>query len=739
MAHVLDRLGRAAARRKWVTIGVWVLLAVALVGWSQSAGGKTVDVFTIPGAQSEKARDLLKERFPAQSGDTATIVFQARSGTLSDPANQAAIAQTEANLQPQTAPHVTQVVGPTTPGVGPAFISKDGTIGYLRVQYDERATSLPDNTFDQLQAAAQPAKQAGLRVEFGGEVTDYLNRDEGADADTIGLVFAVIILLVAFGSVVAMSLPIGTALLGLAIGLSTISLIAAITDIGTVAPTLATMIGLGVGIDYSLFIVTRHRQNLDAGMDMIESIGLANGTAGQAVLFAGGTVVIAITGLTLAGIPYVTKLGFMSAIVVAVMMTAAVTLVPALLGLAGRHINRIHAPRLRRKARGDQHHSLTGARPRGWERWAMFMSRHRWSAVVASLAILLVLAAPMLSMRLGQTDDGTQPTSLTQRRAYDLTTKGFGAGANGPLLLAVALPKPGDTAPADAVEQAVDAVPGMRAAPPQVSPDQTTAVILAIPPSSPQSQQTEDIVNHLRTTVLPKAVQGTGASVFVGGQTAGYIDLGERIQDRLPLFIGAVIGLSFILLMMVFRSVLVPLKAAIMNLLSIGAAYGVIVAVFQWGWFKGVVGLDQTVPIVSFVPMMMFAILFGLSMDYEVFLLSRIREEYYQSKDNLRSVVDGLAATARVITSAALIMISVFLSFVGDPDPTVKMFGVGLAVAVFVDATLVRLVLVPATMELLGATNWWLPRWLGRVLPEIRIEEGELPKPAAVPTGAASR
>jgi putative drug exporter of the RND superfamily len=548
----------------------------------------------------------------------------------------------------------------------------------------------------------------------------------------IGLFFAVIILLIAFGSVVAMSVPIGTALLGLGIALSIISLVAAVTDIGTVAPTLATMIGLGVGIDYSLFIVTRHRQNLAAGMEVNESIGLANGTAGQAVLFAGGTVVIAITGLALSGVPYVTRLGLMSAIAVAVMMVAAVTFVPAILGLAGRHINSIRVPHLRRKARAEAHHSITGARPGGWERWAMFMPRHRWPAVIISLAILLTLAAPVLSMRLGQTDDGTLPESLTQRQAYDLITEGFGAGANGPLFLAVALPQPGDMTPLDAIGQAASKVPGLQVAPAQVSPDGSAALVVVIPPGAPQSEQTENLVNSLRTDVLPPAVQGTGAAVFVGGQTAAFVDLGERIQDRLPLFIGAVVALSFILLMMVFRSILVPLKAAIMNLLSIAAAYGVIVAIFQWGWLKGLVGLDETVPIVSFVPMIMFAILFGLSMDYEVFLLSRIREEYYESKDNLRSVIDGLAATARVITSAALIMISVFLSFVGNPDPTVKMFGVGLAVAVFVDATLVRLVLVPATMELLGAANWWLPGWLGRILPRIRIEEG-VPTPASVP------
>jgi putative drug exporter of the RND superfamily len=733
MAGFLDRLGRAAARRKWLTLGIWVLIAVLIGVWAKSAGGKTVDAYSIPGAQSQKAADLLEQRFPAQAGGDASVVFQATSGTINDPANQAAIAQTQANLEPGKAPHVTQVVGPSTPSVGSAFVSKDGTIGYVRVQYDETNTTLPRDTLEQLEAAADPAKQAGLRVEFGGPVVDYLSRDEGGDADTIGLFFAVIILLIAFGSVVAMSVPIGTALFGLAIALSIISLVAAVTDIGTVAPTLATMIGLGVGIDYSLFIVTRHRQNLEDGMEMTESIGLANGTAGQAVLFAGGTVVIAITGLALSDIPYVTRLGFMSAIAVAVMMAAAVTFVPAVLGLAGRHINSIRLPHFGRKAQRGQAGADTG-RPRGWERWATFMSRHRWAAVIVSLAILLTLAAPFFSMRLGQTDDGTLPSDLTQRQAYDLISEGFGPGANGPLYLAVGLPQPGDTAPLEAIEQAVARVPGVQVAPPQLSPDQDAALILAIPPTSPQSEQTENLVDDLRNNVLPQAVAGTGASVFVGGQTAAFIDLGERIQDRLPLFIGAVVGLSFILLMMVFRSVLVPLKAAIMNLLSIGAAYGVIVAIFQWGWLKGLVGLDQTVPIVSFVPMMMFAILFGLSMDYEVFLLSRIREEYYESKDNLRSVIDGLAATARVITSAALIMIAVFLSFVGYPDPTVKMFGVGLAVAVFVDATIVRLVLVPATMELLGSANWWLPRWLGRILPRIRIEEGT-PKPAPAPAG----
>jgi len=737
MAAWLDRLGRAAARHKWRTILIWVLAVIGLALGARAAGGQTQDVFSIPGASSQHAADLLRQRFPTQAGDTALVVFTTSHGTLTDPGPAAAIAATQHNLA--ALPDATQVVGPATPVVGASFVSADHTIGYARVQYRQKASQLPAATFTRLQAAVAPARQAGVRVEFGGAVTDLFNKTPTGNADVIGLAVAVVILLLAFGSVIAMSLPIGTALCGLAVGLSLIYLLASTTDVGTVAPTLATMIGLGVGIDYSLFILTRHRQNLVTGMGVLESIGLANGTAGQAVLFAGGTVVIALSGLALADVPYVTVLGLTSALVVLVMMVAAVTLIPALLGLAGAHINRVHAPRLRRKARGHDHPSLTGGRSHGWQRWAEFMSRHRWAAVLVSLGVLLALAAPLFSMRLGQADDGSAPRDTTQRQAYDLISKGFGPGFNGPLVLAVALPHPGATQAADATAHAVDALPGVRAAPPQFNSDRTAAVIIAVPPGSPQSASTEDLVNHLRSEVIPTAIEGSGGTVFVGGITAASIDLGQRIQGRLPLFIGAVVALSFVLLMMVFRSVLVPLKAALMNLLSIGASFGVIVAVFQWGWFKGAVGLTETTPIVAFVPMLMFAILFGLSMDYEVFLLSRIREDYFETHDNLASVINGLSLTARVITSAALIMISVFLSFVGNPEPTVKMFGLGLAVAVFVDATVVRLVLVPATMELLGDANWWLPHWLDRILPRIRIEEGPstLPTPQPVPVAGA--
>ena len=738
MARFLHGLGRRAARRHWLVLAAWAVVVAGFVVWSSTSGGRTVDVFSIPGSQSQASENLLEDEFPSQAGDSANVVFQATSGTLSDPDTAAAVEATQTVLGGLD--HVTAATGPATPDVGSAFESSDGTIGYIQVHYDESAQALGDDTFTTLEAASQPLVGAGLRVEYGGPVVDYANRVDPGDSDRIGVAVAVVVLLLAFGSVVAMLLPLVTSFVGLAVALSVITLVAATTDIGTVAPTLATMLGLGVGIDYSLFIVTRHRQNLGEGMEVDESIGVALATAGQAVLFAGSTVVIAILGLGIAGIPYVTRLGVTAAVTVAIMILAALTALPALLGLVGRHIDSLRVPHLRRRRRaagaaaaGRGAGAGGEAAPApvrggaagegaGWERWARFISRHRWPAVILSLVVLLVLAAPVLGMRLGMSDDGTDPTSTTQRQAYDLLAKGFGPGTNGPLLVSLAL-EDGDTTTATAVQQAIAGTSGVaEAGPPQTNQDGDAAVIVVVPSSAPDAPATDDLVTDLRDEVLPGAVAGTGARAYVGGSTATFIDLGDRIASRLLLFIGTVIALSFVLLMIVFRSVLVPLKAAIMNLLSIGASYGVVVAIFQWGWQKGLVGLDETVPIVAFVPMMMFAILFGLSMDYEVFLLSRIRESYQRSGDNLASVVHGLASTGRVISSAALIMISVFLAFVPNPDPTVKMLGLGLAVAVFVDATIVRLVLVPATMELLGPANWWLPRWLDRILPRIEIE-----------------
>jgi RND superfamily putative drug exporter len=520
------------------------------------------------------------------------------------------------------------------------------------------------------------------------------------------------------------------------------------------------MMGLGVGIDYALFIVTRHRENLRQGMTVEEAAGRAVATSGSAVLFAGVTVMIAICGLAIAGIPVVTTMGLMVAMTVAVMVALALTLLPALLGFAGHKIDRSRLPGLRRVGQASIGADGT-ARETFWHRWGRQVSAHPWRWFATGVLVLGVLTVPVFSMRLGMTDNGTSPESLTTRQSYDLLAEGFGPGFNGPLLLSVEL----DGTPVEALaplERAIADTPGVDSvAPIQPNHDGTAAVLRVIPDTSPQDDATTQLVHHLRDDVIPAAVADTpGVQVHIGGQTAVFIDMSDKISSRLPWFLGAVIVLSVLLLTMVFRSVAVPLKAAVMNLLSIGAAYGVIVAVFQWGWLKGLFGVEETIPIVSFMPMMLFAILFGLSMDYEVFLLSRVREEYLHRRDNpppdptlppfeaataspndanTAAVIEGLSATARVITSAALIMISVFAAFVLGDDPVIKMFGLGLATAVFIDATIVRLVLVPATMNLLGDRNWWLPGWLDRILPRMDVEgatglpEPELERPAPEP------
>jgi len=696
----LDRLGRFAARRHWLVIGVWVVLAIAIVSFARASGGHTFDDFTIPGAQSQTAVDLLETRFPQQSGGTATVVIHARQGTLESTAAEAAIAQTVAALK--QLPQDPQVTGPVP--------SPRGDTALVELQYGQQVQQLGVEAFDDLERAADSARKAGLQVAFGGPLVDYAEAPRSSASDQVGLLFAIVILVFAFGSFIAAGLPIFTALIGLAIGLSGITLLAAITDVGTAAPELGTMIGLGVGIDYSLFIITRHRENLAAGMDVEPAVGRAVATAGQAVLFAGTTVVIAICGLLISGIPYVAVLGFAAAIVVAVMMVAAITLLPALLGLVGARV-----------ARG-RHAAAAAGGSAFWARWATTVARHPWPFAIVAVIVLLTLAAPFLSIRYGQSDDGTAPSGSTQRTAFDLIADGYGPGANGPLVVVVTYAKGGSVPPA--LVSALKSTPGVAAvAPAETNPGDNTAVVTVEPTTAPDDQATSDLVATLRSQVIPTALAGSpGIEAYVGGITASYIDVGDRIAERLPYFIGAVVLLSFVLLLIVFRSVVIPATAAVMNLLSVGAAYGVTVAVFQWGWFKGLFGLESTIPIISFVPMMMFAVLFGLSMDYQVFLLTRVREEYDKTGDTRTAVVTALSHTARVITSAALIMIVVFLSFVAYPIPEVKMFGLGLAVAVAVDSTIVRMVLVPSLMEIFGKANWWFPAWLSRIVPKITIE-----------------
>jgi len=708
MSQFLFRLGRRCARHPWRVLGVWLMIAAVVVGIDARLGGTTKDNFTVPGVEAQQADDLLNDNFPQFSGLSGQLVFHVEEGSITDPANADAVAA--ALAEASRTEDVTAVSDPYDP-LGPT-ISADGTTAFSNVYFSLDA--LDAEHTESIETAAEISRAAGVQTELGGGLVAV----EIEGNEDIGLIVAVVVLLFAFGSLIAMAVPIVTAVFALALGLSGIGIMAYAVDTPVTSTMLASMIGLGVGIDYALFIVTRHRQNLSDGMSVEDAAGAANATAGQSVLFAGMTVVIAITGLVMAGMPSMTYMGFASAIVVLFSMAIAVTLLPACLGFAGRHVDRWSIPH--RKDRSGEGHRTFAAR------WADHVGRRPWRYAIASLLALVAISVPVLDLEMGFADDSNTADDSTQHLAYDLLTDGFGPGFNGPYTVVVDLGESADAAPLRAISTAIASDPGIAAVqPPLIGDSDRYALMTAQPTTSPQDTATADTMQRLRDDAIPAALAGTDADAFVGGRTAMQADLSDRLTDRLLAFILVVIALSFVLLMMVFRSVMVPLKAAIMNMLSIGAAYGVIVAVFQWGWAKGLVGLDATVPVNPFVPMIMFAVLFGLSMDYEVFLLSRIREEFQRTGDSHQSVVDGLAATARVITSAALIMISVFLAFVATDDVTVKMFGLGLATAVFVDATLVRMVLVPSTMSLLGSANWWLPRWLDRVLPHMDLEGGD--------------
>jgi putative drug exporter of the RND superfamily len=707
MSSFLFRLGQRCARHPVRVIGIWLLIAVAVLGLNNQLGGETKNNFTVPGTEAQRADDVLSDRFSELSGASGEVVFHVESGNLTDPDNAAAVTATLDRLRDGT--DVTGVSDPFD-ARGPT-VSADGRTGFATVYYS--VDPIESEHADEAADAAEIAREGGVQAELTGTLVHA----EIHGSEHIGLAVAVIVLLVAFGSLIAMAIPIVTALVGLAIGLGGVGIMAYFVDTPVTSTMIASMIGLGVGIDYALFVVTRHRQHLEEGMSVEDAAGVANATAGQSVLFAGMTVVIAITGLVMAGLPAITAMGFAAAIVVLFSMFIAVTLLPACLGIAGRNIDRWSLPH-RKDRSAEAHRTLAGT-------WAHHVGKRPWRYALLSFAGLLLLAAPVLGLSMGFSDDSNKAADATEHKAYDLLTDGFGKGFNGPLAIVVDLSDERDQAVLDRIGNAVAADRGIAAVQPAlVNADGDTAVLMAQPTTSPQDTDTDDTVQRLRADVLPAAIEGTDVEVLVGGRTALMSDLSERITSRLPAFILAVVALSFLLLMVVFRSILVPLKAAIMNLLSIGAAYGVIVAVFQWGWAKGLVGIDSAVPINPFVPMIMFAILFGLSMDYEVFLLSRVREEFLRTGNSHTSVVDGLASTARVITSAALIMISVFLAFVATDDVTVKMFGLGLATAVFIDATLVRMVLVPSTMSLLGSANWWLPRWLDRILPHMDLEGG---------------
>ena len=742
MSRHLYRMGRFAALRPWRVIGVWFLLSVAVIGASSSFGRPLDESVAVPGLDSQEAIDLLSSASSDEAGLTAYVVATPLDGSATffdSAAAQAELAELRSAIG-----GLPQVLATTDPAgtldqgddaaVAAGTVSPDGRVALVRVQYPVRE-ALGVDDLERLKATVTDARiDSALQIEMGGDLFFSFEQPATNVSELVGLVAAVVILLLAFGSVIAMGLPIGMAIFGLALSVSSMSLLMYLVDLPSWATQIGVMVGLGVGIDYALFLVTRHREFLHRGMTVEESAGRAVATAGQAVVFAGGTVVIAILGLAVAGIPFVTNGGIAISLIVSTMVVASITLLPAFLGLAGHRIDGFRRSRHQvasPPAGTGTTDDVAPAVTTGWDRWISHVSAHALVYAVGVTALLLVLTAPVLALRLGFPDEGTLPGGRTERRAYDLVAEGFGPGANSPLVIAVAIAD--DPGAVEALRAGIESDAGVVAvAAPAIDADAGVATLLAFPTTAPQDEATYATIERLRAEVFPSVLAGSAAHAHVGGPTATWGDLGNQVKSRLPLFIAAVVLLSFLLLTAVFRSVLVPLKAAIMNLLSIGAAYGVMVMVFQWGWGKELIGLEATVPIIPFIPMFMFAIVFGLSMDYEVFLLSRVREEYLATGDNDRSVVHGIASTARVITSAALIMISVFLAFAFGDDPAIKMFGIGLATAVFVDATIVRMVLVPATMKLLGDANWWIPGWLDRLLPSIDIDgEAGLPDPVA--------
>ena len=704
MSNLLNRLGRFSARRPFAVIGAWLVVSVLVIGASGAFGRELEDSFEAPGVDSHQATELLSAAGSDQAGLTAQLVVtprDERATFLGSAAEREALEEIRAGAA--ALPHV---LGASAPDV-----SADGRVARIRLRYPVLEELRADDLENLKAFGVQAAAGSPLQVEMGGDLFFAFEEPETGTGELVGVVAAAVILLVAFGSVIAMGLPIAIALFGLALGISSMALVTYLVDIPSWAPELGSMIGLGVGIDYALFLVTRHREYLARGIPVEESVARAVETAGQVIVFAGGTVVIAILGLAVAGVPMMTAAAIAIATIVLIMVVASVTLLPALLGLAGTWINRIGFRRIRNGS-GD------GSQ---WRRWGEHVSRHARVYAVGVTLLLLALTAPVLTLNMGNPDEGTLPESRTERRAYDLVAAGFGPGSNGPLVIAVDIAR--DPSVVEPLRDAVGADAGIASvAAGEVDAAAGVATLVAIPTTGPQDEATRDTLARLRNEVVPRALGTSPARAHIGGQTANFADVSDRVTERLPLFIAAVILLSFLLLVVIFRSIVVPLKAALMNLLSIGASYGVLVMVFQWGWGAGIIGLESTVPIVSFIPMFMFAIVFGLSMDYEVFLLSRVREEYLRSGDNDAAVIDGIAGTARVITSAALIMISVFLGFVLNGDPSIKMFGLGLATAIFIDATIVRMVLVPAAMTLLGDANWWTPRWLERLLPAVDID-----------------
>jgi RND superfamily putative drug exporter len=709
-----SRLGRVGAwcydHRRAVLLG-WIVGVIAIIAVASAIGSRFENDFGGVG-QSQQVQTILAQRFPTQAGDDAQVVFHS-SGAINAPEVIARVDQALVGIRPL----------PGVTSVSPLVRASDGRTAFATIQFDAISAKIPPADVNRVIDKAQSYAEPGLQVALGGPPISAVVSPSPGSSEGIGVGAAIIIMLLAFGSVVAMGLPIITALVGIGAGYGVVALISQLLIDPSFGPELMAMIGLGVGIDYALLIVTRYRQGLGEGLGPRDAVIRAMSTAGRSVLFAGTTVLISLCGLFLIGQQYLDGLAVGTILAVMTVMLAALSLLPAMLGFSGRAVDRLHVPGLLQS-------SAPGAERGFWWRWSRTVQRRPLLCGSGALLVLVIVAVPLFSMRLAFTDSGNDPTSLTTRQAYDLISHGFGPGFNGPLVVAAELPGGAqDRAVVTAFDHRLATVPGVaRVQAPTYNPAGNAAVLIVYPATAPQAASTASLVNHLRAMVIPQATAGTDVQLLVGGETAAGIDASSYLSQRLPLVIGLVILVSFLLLMAVFRSVAIPLKAAAMNLLSIGAAYGAIVAVYQWGWLSSVFGVSQPGPIDPWIPLMMFTITFGLSMDYEVFLLSRVQEEWHRSGDSSAAVADGIASTGRVITAAAAIMVCVFGSFViGDPLRILDVFGLGLAVAILVDATLVRMILVPSIMQLLGKANWWFPHWLDRAVPHLDVDSGPAP------------
>ena len=711
-------LARWCVQRRLITVLLWLLALIGTAAGAVAAGTAYSNDYEVPGTESGRATELLREGFPGLGGDSDTVVWHTSSGTVRDAGVERTMSRTLDRIE--GLPGVAAVIGPYDEA-GAGQVSEDGRTAYATVAFEDQAKDIDAGEAAAVVETAEAAEADGLRVELGGSAVEATGSSGGHLAEAVGVLVAAVVLFLAFGSLAASLLPIATALVGVGTAYAGIGLLGHVMTVADFAPMLGMLIGLGVGIDYALFIVTRHRRGLKRGLTVTEAAGDAVATTGRAVVFAGATVCIALLGMLILRLNFLNGVAVAASLTVVLTVAASVTLLPALLSFIGmRALSRRERRRLAEY--GPEPEVPTGFAAR----WSAFVERHPKLLGAIAVVVMAVLALPTLSLHLGTSDQGNDPKTSTTRQAYDLIAEGFGPGANGPLTLVTEVDGAQDRLALDNLGTALRETEGVASASPVTyGAGGDTAYLTVVPESSPQSRQTSDLVDRLRDDVLPRAEAGTSLDVQVGGVTAGYDDFADVIVAKLPLFVGVVIGLGCLLLLLAFRSVGIPLKAAVMNVAAVAAAFGVVVAIFQWGWGSELLGLGRAGPIEPFLPVIMVSVLFGLSMDYQVFLVSRMYEEWLETGDNRRAVRVGLAETGRVINSAAVIMISVFLAFVLSGDRVIAMFGIALAVAVALDAFVLRTLLVPALMHLLGGANWWLPRSLDRILPRISIEPPE--------------